>query len=227
MIKAVILDLDDTTFMTEAACFDLENDTLIAMGRKPMSRELHLATWGKPLFDAIKVRSPGVDVSQFRKAYDPVLEDYVRSGRLDAISDTTLSAIDDMLNDLKLHVLALTAREYTEIKHLQNPSHPLFSRFEAIYYKDIMKYHKPDPRAFDHIEREHGWKPNECVYVGDSVIDAQSAKGGGLHFIVSLESGLRKKSDFSGYDVDAFINDFSELCTALTAIDPNLRSVSI
>lgn len=104
MIKAVILDLDDTTFMTEAVCFDMENEVLLAMGRDAMPRQLHLATWGKPLFDAIKLRSPGIDVAAFRAAYDPVIASYIADGKLDVLPDKTLQAIDEIINDLKLRV---------------------------------------------------------------------------------------------------------------------------
>ena len=48
MIEALIIDVDDTLCLTEAACFDMENETLMAMGRAPMSREVHINTWGQP-----------------------------------------------------------------------------------------------------------------------------------------------------------------------------------
>jgi beta-phosphoglucomutase-like phosphatase (HAD superfamily) len=51
MIKAVILDLDDTVCLTEEACWNLENETLAAIGRAPIPRELHKATWGKKMFE--------------------------------------------------------------------------------------------------------------------------------------------------------------------------------
>ncbi len=219
MIKAVILDLDDTIFMTEAACFALENDVLRQMGREPMSRKVHLQTWGRPLFDAIVDRSPGIDVEAFRAAYDPFIKRYVEKGMLDVVSQGTLDAIDMLRSELKKAVLALTGREESELKHLFVPEHPLGSRLEVIYHKDNMSYHKPDPRAFEHIEAEHGWLPEECVYVGDSVSDAQAAKGAGLHFVASLESGLRQRADFADWPVDAFIMSISELVPVIRKLD--------
>ena len=69
MIKAVILNLDDTFYLTEQATFDMENEALVSMGRSPMKREAHRANWGKPLFEAILERSPDIDVEAFRVAY--------------------------------------------------------------------------------------------------------------------------------------------------------------
>ena len=68
MIKAVALDIDDTACLTEAARFELENSVLAQMGLAPMSREVHVQTWGRPLFEAIMDRSPGIDVDAFKEA---------------------------------------------------------------------------------------------------------------------------------------------------------------
>jgi phosphoglycolate phosphatase-like HAD superfamily hydrolase len=222
MIKAVILDFDDTTVMSEAACFELENTVLERIGRPPMPRQLHIATWGTPLFEAIIERSPGVDVDEFRTAYEPLIQEFVGAGRLDVVPQEHLDAIEE-LQKLGKSVLVLTSREASEMAHLLVPNHPLTMMLDGgllgYYHKDNMKYHKPDPRAFAHIEHAHGWLPDECVYVGDSVGDAQSAKGAGLHFVASLESGLRSREDFDGLPVDAFIHRFSDLVEAVKRLD--------
>lgn len=223
MIKAVILDLDDTLCLTEEACFRLENQALVAMGRAPMPRELHLATWGKPLFDILPVRSPGVDIEAFRKVYIPLIKQAIQSGDLDSIVPENLAAIDKLLDDGKI-VMVLTSREHVELEHMLEPDHSLAARIKKFYYKDNMQFHKPDPRAFAQIERDHGWKPQECVYVGDSLSDAKAAKGAGLHFIASLESGLRNKEDFASHPVDAFINIFPEVVASVQKIDQQTKS---
>jgi phosphoglycolate phosphatase len=85
-----------------------------------------------------------------------------------------------------------------------------------------MKYHKPDPRAFDSLLEENSLEAQECVYVGDSLGDAAAAKGAKLHFIASLESGLKSREDFSGYPVDAFIGSFPELAHAVHTLESSL-----
>lgn len=217
MIKAAILDLDDTLCLTEEACFRLENKTLVAMGRSAMNRDVHVRTWGKPLFQVIAERSPGIDVDAFRVAYTPHIKEAIASGELDKIPDENLEVIDNLvLNGMA--VVILTSREHADLEHMLGVDHILNGRIEAFYYRDNMKYHKPDPRAFEHIEREHGWLPVECVYVGDSTSDAVAATGARLHFIASLESGLRTREDFDGYPVSAFIHKFTELPDAINAL---------
>lgn len=222
-IKGVILDFDDTLCLTEEACFGLENEILEAMGRPAMSREIHMQTWGMPLFEAITERSPGVDVADFRNLFADKFSRAIAVGEIDAIEPENIAAIDTLVS-LGKTVLLLTSREKAELEHILDPGHLLAGRIEAFYYKDNMQYHKPDPRAFGHIEAEHGWRPEECVYVGDSKGDAAAAKQAGLHFVASLESGLRTKEDFSEYPVDVFITRFPQIVDAVKSIESKQKT---
>lgn len=218
MIKAVIIDLDDTLCMTEAACFEIENAALAELGRPAMARELHLSTWGKPLFEIISTRSPGVDVEAFKNAYHPIITEFTDSGRLDTIPAENYAAMDTLM-ELGKALMVLTSRTHTEVRHLLEPDHLLASRIKAFYYRDNMQYHKPDPRAFEQLLVDTGFLPEQCVYVGDSVSDAEAAKKAGLHFIASLESGLREKEDFNGHPVDLFIPRFADVVGAVARLE--------
>ena len=112
----------------------------------------------------------------------------------------------------------LTSRTLAEMGHLMGPTSGLADLTDTFYYKENMQFHKPDPRAFEHIEEMHGLKPGECVYVGDQPTDAAAANGAGLRFIANLEEGLRTKEDFASYKVDYFIQKFTELPGVLTKI---------
>ncbi len=183
---------------------------LALLNRKPIARALHLKTWGKPLFEIMPVRSPGVDIAKFRLAYIPTIKKAIDEGRLDTIPGDNLQAIDDLLS-MDKKVMLLTSREHAELKHMLEPDHDLANRVTAFYYRDNMDFHKPDPRAFQKLITDNDLKPSEAVYVGDSVSDAAAAKGAGLHFIASLESGLRTRQDFKKYPVDAFIEKFPQI----------------
>lgn len=218
MIEAVVIDVDDTLCLTEAACFDMENETLRHMGRPAMGRTVHMVTWGKPLFQAILERSPGINVDDFRLAYDPIIKKYVESGRLDNIPEANLKALDQLVSMGK-KLLILTSRELSEVAHMLKPDHHLAGRIARFYYKEIMQYHKPDPLAFVGLLDDNGLKPREAVYVGDSLTDAEATKRAGLHFIASLESGLRKREDFVAHVPDAFINTFPEVVSVIEELD--------
>lgn len=218
MIKAVIIDVDDTLCLTEAACFKLENDTLKQMNRPPMSREVHISTWGQPLNEAIKERSPGVDVAIFEKLFETTMEEYVAAGKLDQIPNQNYAALDILIEQGR-DIMLLTSRTHSELKHMLAPDHLLASRVTAFYYKDNTRFHKPDPRVFDELFEAHSLEPNQCVYIGDSPSDAAAAKQAGLHFIASLESGIREKEEFSAFGADGFVNAFSEIVEAIGTLE--------
>lgn len=218
MIEAVIVDFDDTLCLTEEASFNLENEILHRMGRQAMSREVHCSTWGQYLYDAIQVRSPGVDADAFWRLMPDVHEEFIESGQIDMVTEDNLETLDRLL-EVGKKLMILTSRSQMEIRHMLEPSHSLARRIASFYFKDNMDYCKPDPRAFVVIERDYGLAPSQCVYVGDSPSDAAAAKGAGLHFVASLESGLRSEEDFSAYPVDRFIVRFTDLYNAVLSLE--------
>ncbi|MEV0902943.1 HAD hydrolase-like protein [Actinoplanes sp. NPDC049802] len=210
MIRAVIVDVDDTLCMTEAASFVLENEVLAAMGRPPMSRELHLATWGDPLLEAMPRRSPGIDLQEFGPLFQTAMERHVADGLLDVIPPENLDALDALIESDR-SVLLLTSRAESEIRHMLEPGHAIAGRVSGAYHRGNTRYGKPDPRAFDELLAHTGLSPAQCVYVGDSPGDAVAAGGAGLAFIACLQSGVRRLEDFDSRHVTASIGAFPEV----------------
>lgn len=218
MIKAVIIDFDDTLCMTEEACFVIENIVAQEMGFPPMTRDHHRMNWGKPLGEAIKERIPGIDAPEFMRRIAIYIEKHAGEGILDSVQEKNLKTLDEMIASGK-KLAILTSRTYGEVKHLLEEQHPLNKRMEKIYHKDNSDFLKPDPRVFDKILAELAVAPSEAVYIGDAVTDAIAAKEAGLHFIAVMESGLRTKEDFSGKPVDFFANSFTEVVSCVSELN--------
>jgi phosphoglycolate phosphatase len=213
-IQAIILDFDDTLFMTEQASFEMENEAARRVGHATMSRETHLANWGMPIEEAIQKRLPGIDVPRFLDAHADIIAEYAATGRLDALSESNLAALTALVQSgYKLY--AVTSRHEGEVKHFLDGQHILqrYMKADAIYYRNRVKYRKPDPRVFDEVLAASGLPAAACVYVGDSESDCRAAKGAGIWFVCCLESGLRRRQDFAQLPEppDAFIDTFAEL----------------
>ncbi len=217
MIKLVIIDFDDTLSLTEKACFKIENLIAQQMGFTPMDRKTHLKNWGKPLKEAIVERFTGIDVNKFMVRFEKVLPKFIERGEADLISEINFQTLDK-LRKLGSKLSVLTSRTLGEVQHLLDTKHPLSNRIDAFYHKDNLVYDKPDPKVFDKVLEKFHVKPNEAVYIGDSLNDAISAKNAGLHFIALLESGLRTKEYFKEVKVDFFANKFSEIITYITIL---------
>jgi phosphoglycolate phosphatase len=220
VIKAVILDFDDTLFMTEEVCFHLENDTGAVLGLPPMRRKVHLETWGMTVEQALPLRFPGANLSSYLHAHGEIVKQYVASGQLDQLSGQNVNALTQ-LNESGYKLYAVTSRDIREIGHFLDGSHILMQYLhpEAMFHKGNNAYHKPDPRVFDGVLSASGFKPSECVYAGDSLTDCRAAKGAGLLFVACLESGLRQREDFESLEAqpDGFIDTFAGITDWLSA----------
>ncbi|WP_334569759.1 HAD family hydrolase [Micromonospora sp. CPCC 206171] len=218
MIRAVIVDVDDTLCLTQAASFALENEVLTEMGRPPVSRDVHLSTWGEPLLDAMPKRSPGLDLSRFSALYQSALERHIADGRLDVIPPENLRALDECVLAGR-SVFLLTSRTEDEIRHMLAPGHVLAGRVSGVYHADNTRFRKPDPRAFEELLTTTGIPPQQCVYVGDSPGDALAAGGAGMNFVGCLQSRIRKPEDFHPRYVNAFIDAFPDIVDVVQELD--------
>jgi phosphoglycolate phosphatase len=210
MIRAVIVDVDDTLCLTEEASFNLENEVLIQMGRPPMPRALHLSTWGAPLLEAMLLRSPGLDVDRFAALFPAMNQRYLAEGKLDVIPPENLAALDHLVRDGRT-IMLLTSRAEAEVRHLLEPSHVLAARVTAAYHRNNTRFTKPDPRVFDELLTDTALDPSQCVYVGDSPGDALAAGGAGMNFIACLESGVWPLEQFDQRYVTAAVNSFPDI----------------
>lgn len=215
-IKAVGFDLDDTLVMTEQTAFETENRVLEIMGRPPMEREVHYKTWGEKLDEAILIRSPGIDVNEFMHEFSKEFQRRLKNNEVDNLTEEVENTLI-RLGDKGYYLFLLTNRDGFETVHLSEGRHPISLHIapENVFHKDNIPSPKPDPQAFAWLWKK-GFKSQECVYIGDSVGDGQAASGAGMHFVATLESGIRTQSDFKDIKVAAFINKFSELTELLT-----------
>ncbi|MEU8324534.1 HAD-IA family hydrolase [Nonomuraea sp. NPDC048881] len=218
----MVVDVDDTLCLTEAACFELENEVLGRLGHGPMSRAVHVATWGRSLHEAMPLRSPGLDLAAYLPLHHAVLREYVAAGLVDVVPGENLRAIDE-LNAAGRAVMLLTSRDEAEMEHLMAPGHALDGRIAAVYHAGNTRFGKPDPRAFDELLAATGLAPDECLYVGDSPTDAAAATGAGLRFVACMQSGLRRPADFAPHPVDAFIDAFPDLTGTVALLEEAAR----
>ena len=85
----------------------------------------------------------------------------------------------------------------------------LLEPFETIVGGGDSAY-KPSPEGLLLAVAQTGNSPQSCVYVGDSVTDAETARRADIAFIAVL-SGVTPRTAFEDYDVYAILEDVSEL----------------
>lgn len=160
--------------------------------------------------EAILQRIPNIDPQEFMIRLAKSLPLFVAEGKLDTVSKENLRTLQK-LKDVGKLLTVVTSRTLSEVEHLLEPNHELHVFLDGFYHKDKTIYHKPDPRVFDVMLQDFMVQPNEVVYIGDAPTDAKAATEAGMHFIATLESGIRTKEDFSSVMIDAFVDTFSDV----------------
>ena len=86
----------------------------------------------------------------------------------------------------------------------------LLKEFSVIVGGEDVPEHKPDPQGLCTAIERLGRAPTHCLYVGDSVTDAETARRAGVPFVAVL-SGVTEREDFADYEVYEILEDVSEL----------------
>ena len=82
--------------------------------------------------------------------------------------------------------------------------------FEVIVGGEDVSEHKPAPEGLLTAIKKLGSVPSNCLYVGDSMTDAETAKRAKVPFVAVL-SGVTPKGAFRGYDVYRMLESLCEL----------------
>ena len=81
--------------------------------------------------------------------------------------DETEYVIDKLLNKYNVAIGLTTDTEPL----LQNMANTSLSSIKHIYTSENIGFYKPNPKFYNEILSRTGWNVDECVFVGDSVID--------------------------------------------------------
>ena len=112
------------------------------------------------------------------------------------------------LQGLGIH-LAIVSQKWRGYIQLILEKENLLEAFEVIVGGRDAPY-KPDPEGLLSAVAQTGSIPENCLYVGDSVTDAETARRAGVAFVAVL-SGVTPRTAFENYDVYAILENVSGL----------------
>lgn len=138
----------------------------------------------------------------FKKRADEVMANYTFIYKF--VSDT-LKELKDKGNLLGIVSTKFRYRIETILKRER-----IFDLFDIIVGSEDVKNPKPDPEGVLKVIKKINIPLSKCIFVGDSVTDAETAKNANIKFIASL-TGTTTKKEFKMYKVNKFIKDISEL----------------
>ncbi len=185
--KAVVFDLDGTLVNSLEDLADSTNHALTEMGydTHPLESFKYFVGNGVVMLGYRALPEHARDDETVRKCVEMSLEEY---GRRWDKKTRPYDGMPELLNELvargiKLAVLSNKGQEFTTKvvdKILAD------WKFEEVWGVSETVPPKPDPTGALNIAKAMGVKPEECLYLGDTSTDMETANGSGMYAIGAL-----------------------------------------
>jgi len=197
-IKAVIFDCDGVMFDSEEANRAYYNRVLEHFNRPPMNEDQFKYTHMHTVKDGI---------SYLFKDDEAVLEDvFEYQKNMDYISLIQYMNEDPglkpLLKDLRPDYFTAVATNRTTTMTNVLETFNLRDLFDCVVTALDVENPKPAPDMLNHILEQYNFKPEECIFIGDSELDGKAAEQAGMVFAAFKNSELQ---------ADIHISEFNEL----------------
>ncbi len=205
MVDAVVFDFDGTLVDSVPSIWREYQRVMEVMNLKDVTHREFTKHVGRPWEQVLRSLWPDIDVLEFTKNYrssDESLKPFKGVGK-------TFKYLSK-----KYKLAIMTSRgESSLVKNLKDPEINL-KLFDGVFHRNNLRFHKPDPRAITQVCESLGVKPEDTIYVGDSIVDARCALDAGAGFIGVLSGGAWEE-DMRGEGVKVVLESVVDLPNVL------------
>ncbi len=209
MIKSILLDFDYTLADSSRGVIECVNCAFATMGLPAAAPDRIRRAIGLSLtttFRELTGDSSGTREEEFVRLFirrsDQVMADLTR------VFDTVASVVSTLrARGLTLGIVSTKFR-YRIQGILDREG--LANAFEVIVGGEDVSVHKPDPAGLLRAVADLRCAPENVVYVGDSVTDAETARRANVPFIAVL-SGVTPREAFAPYPVASILEGLLQL----------------
>ena len=209
MYKSVIFDFDYTLADSSKGVYQCINYALERLGFPKVAYSKACETIGlslKNTFISLTHNSEREKIEQFIKIFVHHADEVMTNNTF------IYKNVPKTLNYLKGLGLKIgitsTKYRYRICEILNNDN--LISLFDFIVGGEDVSSHKPHPEGIFKLIEALKVDKKECVYIGDSIVDAETAKNADISFIAVL-TGTTRKEDIIHYEPVLTINRIDEL----------------
>jgi len=207
--QAVLFDFDYTLADTSRGAMESINFALNSLHLPSASYDAICQTIGMSLAETYHTLSGNKQSLQtdkfihfFKERADRVME------KLSVLYDPVPSVVKDLKkNGLLLGIVSTKFHYRIEAILKRNK---LLDKFDVIIGGEDVSKQKPDPEGLQLAINTLSVPPSNVLYVGDSIIDAETAEKANVPFAAVL-SGVTKRNEFDKYIVYSVHKDLYEL----------------
>lgn len=195
MTKAVLFDLDGTLCNSLPDIARSANKALAELGFPPHEQEayrLFVGSGVKKLISRMLAKYPHNKADEAR-----LLEVYQRVYREHSLDETRpYDGVRELLDELRSRGIAAAVVSNKPMPDTRTVIARLFQPEDfAFVYGQMEPYApKPDPAAVFYVLEQLGAKPEDCLFVGDSGVDMQTAENAGIRSVGALW-GFRSREE--------------------------------
>lgn len=208
MVKAVIFDLDGTLIDTIAELANASNYALVKLGFPTWEIKDYRGFVGNGI-TRLLLRSLPQDAKDRIDEARRLFNEYYSVHLLD--NAPPYEGVPQLVKELKrrgIRVCVNTNKAQTFAKALAESVFP--GEFEIVIGDEGGFPRKPDPAAALYLAEKMGAAPSECIFMGDSGVDLETAKNAGMTSVL-CSWGFVYKDVLMGMDYENIINRPEEL----------------
>ena len=205
MIKSIIFDLDGTLLNTIEDLANACNYALTTLGYKTHEVEKYKTFVGNGIYKLVERMLPEDrrDMENIEKALK-LFDTYYEKHMIDMTKpyDGIMEMLDSLINrGINIAVVSNKPHEFTT----EVVKNYFGDRFKVVYGHKKNTKEKPDPWAVLEVIEEFNVNKDECLYIGDSEIDINTAKNAGVKS-VGVEWGFRGKGELEAAGANYIVN---------------------
>ena len=203
--SSVLFDFDYTLADSSRGTAECVNFALGRLGLPPASTDAVSRTIGLSLPDTLAALAGPEHTAQSAAFAHHFIEraDQVMTA-LTVMYDTVRPAVRLLRQHGKKLGIVSTKFRYRIEGILERDG--LLDAFDVIVGGEDVARHKPDPEGLCQAVERLGNPPEQALYVGDSVVDAEAAERGGIAFAAVLTGATRREA-FAGYPALGIVED--------------------
>lgn len=205
--RAVIFDFDYTLADSSEGIVECVNHALVRLGLNPIPPTDIRQTIGLSLPDTCLALTGRSDLSR----------DFMRHfvSRADEVMVDMTEIMDSVPETITLlkergYPLGIVSTKFRRRIETILAREGLLEFFRVIIGGEDVAGYKPDPEGINLALRKLGCSPSASVYVGDSLVDLETAQRAGIPFIALL-TGPTSREKFLGDDVHLILERINEL----------------
>jgi phosphoglycolate phosphatase len=208
-VRAVLFDFDYTLAESTAGTTDCINYALTKLGLRPVSTEVVQSVIGLSMPELYRVVAGADEISRHEEFAEFFIE---RADLVMADSIILFDTVKPVLQELQRtgYELGIASTRFRRRIETVLTRDGLLAYFSTIIGGEDVQYHKPDPEALLCAAAELGYEAGNCLYVGDTLVDAAAAGNAEMPF-VGVTTGVTDRQQFASVGVLRVIDSLAEL----------------